>query len=342
MIRVKLIGMLMLFFTCCQMIPDLFASSQNKPFTVYMAVWRGCEESCRGFQDYFEKEGIDANFVIRNANRDKSMLPAFVREAKDVKADLVVTWGTSVSVGMIGTLKNSNPVDHITDIPVVFMIVADPIRAGIIKSYRSSGRANITGTINRVPEEIQIKAIRTFRHFKRLGIIYNTDELNSVLNAQRVREVAKSMDFDLLEKTIGLNEKGEPVIESVPDIIRGLKDQGAAFIYIGSSSFLMRHRDFVTESAIEQGVAIVSAYGSMVRESSALLAIAGRYYSVGELAALQARSILVDHISPIKLPIKSLSEYSYVINMETVRKLKLSPPDAVLQFADLVHGIPLE
>lgn len=340
MSRFKLFFILALFLSSCPMVSDLFASPQDKPFTIYMAVWRGCEEACEGFQDYFKEEGIDVDIVIRNANRDKSKLPAFVREAKSIKADLVITWGTSVTVGMIGTLKNSNPVDHITDIPVVFMIVADPIGAGIVDNYQSSGRSNITGTRNRVPEEIQMKAIRAYRYFDRLGIIYNTDELNSVLNVEKIRKLSQRMDFDLVEKNIDLNEKGEPIIESVPEKIKELKDHGVTFIYIGSSSFLMRNKDLVTESAIEQGVPIVSPYASMARKSNALLAVASKYYSVGKLAGRQAKKILVDHTPPIELPIKNLSRYSYLVNMETARRLSLQPPEMVMRYAELIHDIP--
>jgi putative ABC transport system substrate-binding protein len=302
-----------------------------------MAVWRGCEDACRGFQDFFSEEGIDVNIIIRDANRDKARLSDFVREAKELKVDLVITWGTSVTVGMIGTLADSDPDEYITDIPVVFMIVADPMGAGIIENYGSSGRENITGTRNRVPEEVQIKAIRAYRPFKRLGIIYNTNELNSVLNLKKIRKLAKKMRFDLSERSIDLDENGKPLLESIPQKIKELKNKNIAFIYVGSSSFLMRHRDFLTNSAIEQRVPIVSAYEAMARKSNALLAVASRYYSVGKLAGFQAKNILINKLAPIDLPILSLSRYSYVINMETARKLKLYPPIKVLRYAEVVH-----
>jgi putative ABC transport system substrate-binding protein len=314
------------------------SKQHDKPFRIYMAVWRGCEAACRGFQDYFRQEGIAANFIIRDANRDKTRLPGFVREAKELKVDLVITWGTSVTVGMIGTLADRDPVRHITDIPVVFMIVADPAGAGLIENYESSGRPNITGTRNRVPEEVQMKAIRAYRYFKRLGILYNPNELNSVLNLEKIRKLARDMRFDLFEKSIDLNQNGKPILESVPQKIKELKDRNVAFIYVGSSSFLMRHRDYLTNSAIEQGVPIVSAYEAMARKSNALLAVASRYYSVGKLAGFQAKNILIKKLAPIDLPILSLSRYSYVINMETARKLKLYPPIKVLRYAEIVHG----
>ncbi len=338
MIRSKLTSILIVFLACCVMAPSANSKHHDKPFRIYMAVWRGCEDACRGFQDYFREEGIDVNFIIRDANRDKAKLPAFVREAKELEVDLVLTWGTSVTVGMIGTLADSDPVQHITDIPVVFMIVADPVGAGIIETYESSGRTNITGTRNRVPEEVQMKAIRAYRYFKRLGIIYNTNELNSVLNVKKIRKLAKKMRFDLFERSIDLDENGKPIIESVPQKIKELKNRNVAFIYVGSSSFLMRHRDYLTNSAIEQRVPIVAAYEAMARKSNALLAVASRYYSVGKLAGFQAKYILINKIAPIDPPILSLSRYSYVINMETARKLRLYPPIKVLRYAEVVHG----
>jgi putative ABC transport system substrate-binding protein len=320
------------------MTPYAYSKRPDKPFKIYMVVWRGCEDACRGFQDYFQEEGVEVNFIIRNANRDKTRLSAFVHEAKELGVDLVLTWGTSVTVGIIGTLDDSNPAKHITDIPAVFMIVADPVGAGIIPTYESSGRTNVTGTRNRVPEEVQMKAIRAYRYFKRLGIIYNTNELNSVLNVKKIRTLAKKMRFELFERSIDLDVNGKPIIESVPQKIKELKNRNVAFIYVGSSSFLMRHRDYLTNSAIEQGVPIVAAYEAMARKSNALLAVASRYHSVGKLAGFQAKNILINKIAPIDLPILSLSRYSYVINMETARKLRLYPPIKVLRYAEVVHG----
>ena len=338
MIRSKLTAILIVFLACWVMAPSAYSKQQDKPFRIYMAVWRGCEDACKGFQDYFREEGIDVDFIIRDANRDKARLPGFVREAKELKVDLVITWGTSVSVGMIGTLADSDPVEHLTDIPVVFMIVADPVGAGIIENYESSGRPNITGTRNRVPEEVQMKAIRAYRYFKRLGILYNPNELNSVLNLKKIRKLARDMRFDLFERSIDLDQNGKPMLTSVPQKIKELKDRNVAFVYVGSSSFLMRHRDYLTKSAIEQRVPIVSAYEAMARKSNALLAVASRYYSVGQLAGFQAKNILINKLAPIDLPVLSLSRYSYVINMETARKLKLYPPIKVLRYAEIVHG----
>jgi len=315
----------------------LSANNSRKPFDIYMIVWRGCEDACKGFQDYFRERDIDVNFTLSNAARDKKRLPGFAREAMKMNVDLVLTWGTSVTVGTVGKLGKVNPDVHLTDIPVVFMIVADPVGAEIIEGYESSGRPHITGTRNRVPEEVQMKAIRAYRKFKRIGLIYNTNEQNSVLNAKTMRSVAKKMQFELVEAALDLNESGKPTVESIPRKIAELKEKNVDFIYVGSSSFLMAHRDQFTSAALEMGMPVAAAYEAMAAKSNALLAVASRYYNVGKLAGYQAEQILVKKIAPGDIPIRSLSRFSYVINMRTAKRLKLFPPLSVLRYAEVIE-----
>src|SRR3546814_6604657 len=68
------------------------------------------------------------------------------------------------------------------EIPEIFMIVADPVGASIVESLEHTGRPNLTGTYNRVPEAVNIETIRAYLpSFKRLGLLYNSAEKNSVL-----------------------------------------------------------------------------------------------------------------------------------------------------------------
>ena len=48
-------------------------------------------------------------------------------EARALHVDLVVTWGTTVTLGMVSTYDKVNPSINLTDIPVLFMIVTDPV-----------------------------------------------------------------------------------------------------------------------------------------------------------------------------------------------------------------------
>ena len=310
----------------------------KKTFTIYMVMWRGCEEACNGFKEYIGKKGIDANLVVRNANRDKSKLSGCVEEARALHADLVVTWGTSVTRGVAGTLSDRGDSRFINDTPLVFMVVADPIGSKIIESYEKTGRDNITGTRNRVPESVNIKTIRSYYPaFKRLGILYNTNENNSVVKVKEVAALAKKMNFELVALELELGEDGKPKPESIPVRMADLRAAGVDFIYLGSSSFLDVHRDIFTKSAVDHGMPVLSPYERLVRDSHALMSIAARYQDVGALAGRQAKSILVDGKKPGDLPVLSVDQYAYVVNMTTAKRLNMFPSVEILQFAETVE-----
>jgi putative tryptophan/tyrosine transport system substrate-binding protein len=316
------------------------ASAAGKPFHIVMVVWRGCEDACKGFQTYFKENKIPVKFTVRNAGRNKKTLPGFVAEAKAVKADLVVTWGTSVTRAVLGPYDKTDPAKHITKIPAVFMIVADPIGAKIVPNYESSGRDNITGTRNRAPATVQMKALQSYRKFKRLGMIYNTNELNAVLSVKAMRKIAKKMGFELVVEELPLEENGKPSPDSIEPTVAKLAKRGIDFLYVGSSSFLSKYRKPFTKIALDHKLAVTAGTEVLVTKGSGLLAIASRYYNVGQLAAFQAKRVLVDKIPPNKIKIRRLRRFSYIINMETARQLKMFPPLDLLRYAEVINGKP--
>lgn len=312
------------------------AANKADPFHIYMAVWRGCEDACRGFQEYFRDNKIPARFTIRDAGRDKKKLPGFVQEAKDLTADLVVTWGTSVTRTMLGPWNAPDPSKHITKIPAVFMIVADPIGAKVVKSFESSGRANVTGTRNRAPTAVQMKALQSYKPFKRLGLIYNTNELNARLNADQVRLTAAKMGLHLIEVKLPNGKDGKPSPDSLDAAVAEVARQKAEFLYMGSSSFLTKFRKPFTAAAIKYNLPVAAGTEVPVTKADGLMAIASRYYNVGQLAAFQARKVLVDKEKPIDVRVRRLRRFSFIINMETARKLKLYPPMEILRYAEVI------
>lgn len=318
------------------------AADRAAPFHIYMAVWHGCEDACKGFQDYFRDNNIPAKFTIRDAERDKEKLPGFVQEARSLKADLVVTWGTSVTRIMLGPWDNPDPEKHLVKIPAVFMIVADPIGAKVVRDYETSGRRNVTGTRNRAPTAVQFKALQSYKSFKRLGLIYNTNELNARLNAGQVRQTAQEMALELVEVKLPLGEDGKPSPDSIEPAVKEVADKKAEFLYMGSSSFLTKFGEQFTDAAIKYKLPVAAGTEVPVTKGGALMAIASRYYNVGQLAADQARRVLVEKEPPEKIRIRRLRHFSFIINMETAHKLKLYPPMEILRYAEVIKAGPTQ
>jgi putative ABC transport system substrate-binding protein len=315
-----------------------WAPAQGKPATIYMALWRGCEAACQAFKDTIVKSGLQATFVERDANHDKSRLAGFVEEARAMQPDLVLTWGTTVTLGMVGKLADVGNPRYLSRLPVVYMIVADAVGSGIIKSFEDTGRSNVTGTHNRVPEETNINAIRSyFPAFHKLGMLYSSAEANSVVKVDELRALSGPMDFELAAIEFDLDAKGQPDPATIPQKMQALKSQGVDFVYVGSSSFIERNGAAFTEAALDAGLPVLSPYERLVTEAKALLSVSARYNAVGELAAQQALRILADGAKAGDLPVLPMTQFAFVINMESARKLKLFPAIELLQIAETVH-----
>ena len=108
---------------------------------ILMLLYRGCEEACQGFQAYFRKQHLPVRFTIRDAAQDKSRIPVFIAEARRLKPDLILTWGTTITQEVAGTWQATEPTRHIVDTPIVFMAVSNPVEAGLVRDLARPGRA---------------------------------------------------------------------------------------------------------------------------------------------------------------------------------------------------------
>jgi putative ABC transport system substrate-binding protein len=237
----------------------------------------------------------------------------------------------------VGTLDDAGDPKFLHDIPVVFTVVADPFGTRIAQSFEGSGRANITGTFNRVPEAVNIEIIRQYdATFKRLGLLYNSNEPNSVIKLKELSELAPTLGIELVALELSAETGHPPDPAVIPERLSELREKGVRWVYLGSSSFLRQNGDLLTSAAVSNGIAVVSPYESLVRNEQALLSVAARYNDVGRLAADQAIRILRDGATPGDLPIVQATDFAYVVNISVARALGRIPPFAFLQIAETV------
>lgn len=303
-----------------------------------LGIWyEACEYLCKGFKDAIAESGFDAEVTIINIEQDKSRLSDLVEQARRDRVDLVVTHGTSATLGVIGTLDDAGNPQFLDNIPVVFTVVADPFGTRIAESFERSGRENIAGTFNRVPESVNVEVIRQYDPtFKKLGLLYHESERNSLIKKEELERLLRVLGLEFVAIEIDPGNPGTPDPALIAVRMAELREQGVRWVYLGSSSFLRVHSDVYTTSAVKNGIAIVSPYESLVRDHRALLSVAARYYDVGGLAADQALSILRDGATPGDLPILRATDFAYVVNMDVARELGRIPPFAFLQVAETV------
>jgi putative ABC transport system substrate-binding protein len=321
---------------CFLAVPAAQADERKQILGVF---YEGCENICEGFKAGIAESGFPADVTVIDLEQDKSRLPAAVAQAREMPADLVLTYGTSGTLGVIGTLDDVGDPQYLHEIPVVFTIVADPFGTRIAESFERSGRPNVAGTFNRVPEAVNIEVIRQYDpDFKKLGLLYNTNERNSVIKLDELRQIAPTLGIELIALEIPLAADGKPDIDEVPGLLAELREHGVRWVYAGSSSFLNSNATFFTKTAVENGIAVVSPYEPWVRDDEALLSIAARLEDVGRLAAEQALRILRDGATPGDLPIVRATDFAYVVNMDVAKRLGRFPPFAFLQVAEAVNN----
>ncbi len=311
------------------------ALAQANPFRIYAITFRGMTDVERGFQDYFASRGVPVEITFRDLARDSSRMPGFLKEIRETKPDLVYTWGTSVTLGVVGTHDKVDPAKHITDIPVVFTLVAAPVQAKIVPSLKSSGR-NVTGVFHVAPTDAQMRAMASYRPFKRVGVLYTPTEQNSVVILKELKDFGARMGYTVIDRPFRLDAQKKVTAEGAVDLVREIKAEKADWLYLPPDSFLgTQAQKLVIPAANEVGLPTFASTEQLM-EAGALAGLVSRYHSIGQFTAYKAERILVRKLKPQNIPVGTLTRFSFQIRMKTAAQLKLEPPLPMFNYAELI------
>jgi putative ABC transport system substrate-binding protein len=315
---------------------DVQAQTPSRPYRIYAITFRGMTDVERGFQDYFAARRIPVQITFRDLNRDNTRMPGFLEEIKRTKPDLIYTWGTSVTLGVVGTYDGVDPQTHITDIPVVFTLVAAPVLAKIVRDLKNPGR-NVTGVFHVAPTEAQIRAMASYRPFKSLGILYTPTEQNSVVVVEEVREVSKRLGFSVVARPLKLDANKKVTAEGAPEMIRELKlRDGVEWLYLPPDSYLGTQAEkVIIPAAMSVGLPTFASTEQLM-QTGALTGLVSRYHSIGQFTAYKAEQILVNKVRPEKIPVETLTRFALQVRMDVAEQLKLPPPLPMFNYAELI------
>jgi len=308
---------------------------EDKQYTIMMILWRGMTDAERGFMDYLKTENINIKYIIKDCNKDKARLPDFIDEIRRTNPDLVYTFGTTVTRSVVGTLNSRSIDKNITDIPVVFNIVSDPVGAKLTKKLESS-QSNFTGVSHAVPIRTQINVIKKVKAVKKMAVIYNPQERNSMLTVSALKKESEEAGFSLIEAPLDIADNGKPQLGSVFNNIARIAASEPDFLYLPPDSFLIANADSIIATANRYKLASFSSTEVPIRQSGALLGIVSTYYSVGKFAGYKTKQILVGQRSPASLPIETLKKFSLLVNITTAKKIDFFPPISMLSVAEVV------
>ena len=309
--------------------------SSTNPYRIYAITFRGMTDVEKGFQDYFKERKISVEITFRDLARDSTRMPGFLDEIRRTKPDLIYTWGTSVTLGVVGSYDKVDTAKHITNIPVLFTLVAAPVLAKISRDLKSSGR-NVTGVYHVAPTEAQLRAMSNYRPFKSVGILYTPTEQNSLVTLKEIKDVGLKMGFSVVERPLRLDENKKATGDGAAELVKEIKQAKADWLYLPPDSFLgTLAQKVVIPAAMEEKLPTFASTEQLM-EAGSLAGLVSRYYSIGQFTAYKAEQILVKKTPVGQIPIETLKRFSYQIQLSVARNLDLLPPLPIFSYAEFL------
>ncbi|NLN51627.1 MAG: ABC transporter substrate-binding protein [Clostridiaceae bacterium] len=154
-----------------------------------------------------EEFGEDnVNIVVKNANGDDTLLNSILSEVVGSDPDIILPIATGPS--QIAATTTS-------EIPIVFSAVTDPVAAGLTPSREESG-INVTGVSDMADIEVIIDfALSLYPEAKTVGIVYNSAEVNSQVQAEICKEILETKGLAFKEGTITNTSELQQVVENL-------------------------------------------------------------------------------------------------------------------------------
>jgi putative ABC transport system substrate-binding protein len=272
----------------------------------------------KAFNDLGYVEGknieLDHRFPAEQPDRFRTL----ARELVESKVDAIL------AVTAMGALEAKKATSVI---PIVFVIVSDPIAAGLVDSLARPG-GNITGlslmTIDLAGKRLALLKEAVPR-LARVALLFDPNDPLSQRSLIAYQNAAEALGLTL-----------RPVEAATPDAIEQafstIVQDGADGVVIGGGSMLFNERVRLGSSALEHKLPTQVYIGEMVQYGP-LLSYGQDFPDYFRRAAAYIDKILKG-AKPADLPVEQPTQFKLVINLKTAKALGLTIPLALLVTAD--------
>ncbi|WP_372684350.1 ABC transporter substrate-binding protein [Castellaniella sp.] len=137
---------------------------------------------------YTEAKGL--KWQYQTAQGNTAIAAQIARKFVGDHPDVIVAIATPSAQAVVAATKS---------IPVVYSAVTDPVAAQLVPSWEASG-TNVTGVSDALALEKQVELIRQIvPDAKKVGMVYNPGEANSVVVVKQMRELLPQSGMTLVE-----------------------------------------------------------------------------------------------------------------------------------------------
>jgi putative tryptophan/tyrosine transport system substrate-binding protein len=285
------------------------------------------EESKRRIEA-FEKGLASKGWVVgknlkidrRYTAGDPKLMNKFAVELVALRADVIVAHSTPVVSAVLKVTRT---------VPVVFVVVSDPIGSGFVASMARPG-GNVTGFTN-LAATMSGKYLSILRelvpNLAHVAIIYNPDSATNAGEYYLPPFIESAKEFKVTAVSIEVRSAAE-----ITKQMENLSSTLGAGLIVMPDNFMTLNRGLVVSLAARLRIPAMYPYRYFVDEGGLLS------YGVDVLDLFSRASDYVDRIlkgaKPAVLPVQAPRKFELVINLKTARALNLSVPQILLAGAD--------
>ena len=271
------------------------------------------DDAKKGFEDAIKKSGLKVEFDDKNANKDMSAQTMIMQQFKNDKKDLVFAISTPTAQAAMAQIDPATP--------IVFASVSDPAGAGLV------GKSNITGTSGAPEIESNLKLIKeAFPNAKKIGVLYNTSEQNSVVQVKMLKELAPKYGFEVIaESSTNANE----MVSALAKISKEID-----VFYAIQDSTLVTYFKNLSEKMNEQKIPIIGS-NEVFTNLVGIISQGTTLYQIEYRAMEMAVEILKNGKKPSDIKIESVQMPTISINKANMELLGIKLPESVLSKAKI-------
>ena len=279
-----------------------------------------------GFVQSLQELGwiVGQNVAIEDrwAGGDINRIQKFARELVEVQPDVILSNTTPVTVALHQETHT---------IPIIFVIVSDPVGAGLITSLAQPG-GNITGFIN-LEASMGGKWLEMLKEIapgvRRAAIIFNPDTApgGGSYFAPSFQSAARSLGVEPITAAVRSNADIESAITALG------RESGGGLV-VSADGFMVVHRRSIILLAAQNNVPAIFFTPAFPKDGGLLA------YGADSLDVFRRAGPYVDRVlrgtKPSDLPVQVPVKFELVINLKTAKALGLEVPPTLLARADEV------
>lgn len=270
------------------------------------------ELKAAGFED-----GKNFKFEYQSAQGNNGTAAQIARKFVGDKADVIVAIASPSAQAVAAATKT---------IPLVFSAVTDPVAAKLVSSWGPSG-TNVTGVSDMSPLDRQIALIRQIAPAaKRIGVIYNPGEANSVAIVDALKKLLAGTDLKLVEAAAARTIDVSTAAQSL-----GGK---ADVIYAPTDNNVMSAFEGIVKVAQQLKLPVIAADTSAVKRGAAA-AIGLNYYDIGRQTGKIVVRVL-QGVAPGSIATETSPTVEIYVNPAAAKKQGITLTPALIKSAKVV------